>query len=136
MDLLRQLRPKLWFAGHMHVKFEAEVIHGASAPVRTQDLIANPDEIQISMDDDDEGESSIDPKAVQINQDEILIEDEEAAVNLMVQPPPERPTMQGAIATHFIALDKCLPRRDFLEASLTWMFFYTRVVYLQPMSDY
>ena len=28
MMLLKRLKPKWWFAGHMHVRFEAEVKHG------------------------------------------------------------------------------------------------------------
>jgi len=109
MDLLQQLKPKFWFSGHMHTKFEAEVIHEALTSGCTQDLTASPHDI----------ESGVDPKISQVNQRAILTEDEGAAVDSVVQPPSKQSTTQGAIATRFLALDKCLPNREFLEVSTT-----------------
>jgi lariat debranching enzyme len=88
----------------------------------------NPDEIAI---DDEDGEESSTQESISTdtpstsvmlsvggegtevvrNAEEIVLEDEE----LDVAPPPIPPP-QPAV-TKFLALDKCLPRRQFLEAS-------------------
>ncbi|EKM50346.1 uncharacterized protein PHACADRAFT_264976 [Phanerochaete carnosa HHB-10118-sp] len=145
MGLLRQLRPHWWFAAHLHARFEAFVRHVPSdnPPEQSPELtkVENPDEITI---DDDEFDTSIpmpssvaslavstpvlpsDPPAastpapVPTNPDEITLDDEEADVAV---PPP--PLSQSPFAeptenppgheTRFLALDKCLPRRQFLE---------------------
>jgi lariat debranching enzyme len=137
MGLLRNLQPTWWFAAHLHTRFEARVRHdpsphepepeepssstsfGPPPPPRAGN---NPDEITIS--DDVEGQGELDakdsagpactvPNALSIaiapqNPDEITLEDEIETV----EPPPPPPR-----ETKFLALDKCLPRRQFLEAS-------------------
>ena len=67
----------------------------------------NPDEITIGDEDDDFDvpQSTTAPQ----NPDEIVLEDETETV----APPPPAPR-----ETKFLALDKCLPRRQFLEAGL------------------
>jgi lariat debranching enzyme len=95
MDLLRNLRPDWWFSAHLHVRFVAEVVHDSPSSV------ANPDEINIE--DDDEA-----PAKPLVNPDEITLDDEEEQVAPL--PPPR-------LKTRFLALDKCLPRRQFLEVS-------------------
>ncbi|KAG8895730.1 hypothetical protein FRC00_006983 [Tulasnella sp. 408] len=61
LEVLNKVRPSQWFAGHMHVKFEATVKHEGPATVTTTGI------------------------------------------------PP------GARETKFLALDQCLPNRDYLE---------------------
>lgn len=103
MGLLRTLKPEWWFAAHLHTRYEARVIHeGQSEPQRIQ----NPDEISI---EDDEFERNLQPPYAEnsfLNPDEITLSDEEAIVETPPPPPSE---------TKFLALDKCLPRRQFLE---------------------
>ncbi|KAI6116135.1 lariat debranching enzyme, C-terminal domain-containing protein [Pisolithus sp. B1] len=81
MGLLMTLKPEWWFAAHLHVKFEGVFRHeSGTGPGEATQKEANPDEIEIDFDDDE------DPSTI-INRSE----------------------------TRFLALDKCLPRRDFLE---------------------
>jgi lariat debranching enzyme len=144
MGLLKTLRPDWWFSAHLHVRFEATVVHSdgpsttASGSTSSSGVDAataakgqNPDEIII--DDDDEELAEVKaavgtvqspavadvtelPAAVQRNPDEITLDDEEEDV---VAPPPPLPRLpQGKPnQTKFLALDKCLPRRQFMEVS-------------------
>lgn len=124
MGLLRNLQPTWWFAAHLHTRFEASVRHdqprlpGPKQPSSgPQPQVGNPDEITI---DDDEAQAGFDAPssgavtvqtslAASQNPDEITLEDEIETVEPPPAPPPE---------TKFLALDKCLPRRQFLEASV------------------
>lgn len=89
MSLLHTLQPSWWFSAHMHVRFEAEVAHGPLAETRAD----NPDEIQIEDDDED--------------------------FQVQVEPAPSAPPSTTLAPlrplTKFIALDKCIPGRKFLE---------------------
>ena len=81
-------------------------------------VLANPDEIVISDEDVDESNiatevalmSDVRPTASQ-NPDEITLVDEEELVEPLAVPRSVVPQSE----TKFIALDKCLPRRAFLE---------------------
>jgi lariat debranching enzyme len=133
MGLLRNLQPTWWFAAHLHTRFEARVRHDPAPETTTSPSSRsgpppradNPDEITI--DDDTTVEDSrldapsgsamvpkvaesIAPPTVQ-NPDEITLDDEIEAVE--PPPPPPPPPRE----TKFLALDKCLPHRQFLEAS-------------------
>lgn len=62
LEVLKKVRPSWWFSGHMHVKFEAMFKHEDQVAVTTGASSssavvkeANPDEIQIDFDDDDQG---------------------------------------------------------------------------------
>ncbi|KAI5119537.1 hypothetical protein M0805_002559 [Coniferiporia weirii] len=123
MQLLQELKPQWWFAAHLHCRFEATVVHGSPREAQEPTKVDNPDEIVID-DFDDAGPSEGDKEtggslaepvgsaavdrapAPETNPDEILLEDEMEDV---VQPPPVQST------TKFLALDKCLPRRHYLE---------------------
>ncbi|KZV70064.1 Metallophos-domain-containing protein [Peniophora sp. CONT] len=125
MEVLHNLKPQWWFSAHLHVRFEAEVLHGPALPpqsVPSPAPVANPDEIAI--DDLDIEESDEPPKAddsattvpannanmaAPLNPDEIALDDEEEDVASPPAPPPP------PSRTRFLALDKCLPKREFLE---------------------
>ena len=127
MHLLRTLKPAWWFAAHLHVRFEALFTHDAGSSLNngpTPAAVHNPDEIVIEDIDEPDAAPSTEAVAVEkdasgpvsqsaprINPDEILLDDEEEQVAPPPPPPPSRSE------TKFLSLDKCLPRRQFLEAS-------------------
>ncbi|KAH0579198.1 hypothetical protein H2248_003350 [Termitomyces sp. 'cryptogamus'] len=106
MGLLKTLKPKRWFAAHLHTRFEATVPHddtrrlGDNETEAEASAVINPDEIMI------ENEDVMDKDILKNNPDEIALSDEEQHVQPL---PPVAPV------TKFLALDKCLPRRRFLE---------------------
>ncbi|KAI0255194.1 lariat debranching enzyme, C-terminal domain-containing protein [Lactifluus subvellereus] len=113
MNLLRNLKPAWWFAAHLHTRFEACVRHDPSEPPSLEQpppVAPNPDEIAIPDEDDgfDALSGSTAPRvsAAPQNPDEITLDDEIETVAPPALPPRE---------TRFLALDKCLPRRQFLE---------------------
>ncbi|KAI0328071.1 DBR1-domain-containing protein [Cubamyces sp. BRFM 1775] len=126
MSLMRNLQPAWWFSAHLHCRFEATVVHGEdqeggmpdSTPVCSAEK-TNPDEINIDDEEDDAGGPVADsdagqkrpekPATAALNPDEITLDDEEDEVE--APPPPPPPSKK----TQFLALDKCLPRRRFLE---------------------
>jgi len=125
MGLLRTLKPNWWFSAHLHVRYEATVVHDGRQPGSGQESqapavepVQNPDEIMI--DDDDIENDKTPAEAIPAagppdtvgpprNADEIVLSDEEEDV--VIPPPPLPPPS----VTKFLALDKCLPKRDFLE---------------------
>ncbi|KAG8852053.1 hypothetical protein FRB96_008971 [Tulasnella sp. 330] len=135
MEILKKIRPRHWFAAHLHVKFEAEYVHAAASSgpdgnsaTATSAVAPNPDEIQISMDDDEEDEAPLAKTevagtvdAVPLNSDEIVLDDEEDDVQVTSVPAggdggsKAQPGASDVRSTRFLALDKCLPRRSYLE---------------------
>ncbi|KAF9529908.1 lariat debranching enzyme, C-terminal domain-containing protein [Crepidotus variabilis] len=121
MGLLRTLRPEWWCSAHLHVKFEGVVRH-IEEPTETiaPPAIKNPDEIEIDDEDFDVPLAGTKPAA---NPDEIKIDDEEedpVPTPLVPEPAseaevPTPPPHPGFVKTKFLALDKCLPKRQFLE---------------------
>ncbi|EGG04686.1 uncharacterized protein MELLADRAFT_37239, partial [Melampsora larici-populina 98AG31] len=92
MEILQTIKPSYWFSAHLHVKFAALVRHGqqpaslSQAPNSGRQHHTNPDELEIDVDDSDT---------------EVV----DGALETKTQIP----------MTRFLALDKCMPRKDFLQ---------------------
>ncbi len=69
----------------------------------------NPDEINIEDDEQQDTDTAEDARGPSRNADEIVLDDEETEVE--APPPPPAPPSE----TKFLALDKCLPKRQFFE---------------------
>ncbi|KAH9812754.1 lariat debranching enzyme, C-terminal domain-containing protein [Melampsora americana] len=107
MEILQTIKPSYWFSAHLHVKFAALMRHGQPPASLSQThniesrCPTNPEELEIDVDDSDtEGvDGALDTKT-QIpisNPDQISIVD------------------KLVMMTRFLALDKCMPRKDFLQ---------------------
>ena len=102
-QLLHALKPRYWFSAHLHVRFEATVRHAAATAKKRrrseepdeQVAAINPDEIELEMSSSDDGTSSdAEALALEAYRKQALADMEE---------------------TSFLALDKCLPNRKWLE---------------------
>jgi lariat debranching enzyme len=123
--LIDWLRPAYWFSAHMHVKYpavktfesktkevpEAETVIEPSGPV----VIKNEEEIDLDLDDDlspDPPKPSDEKPSVSKDIRSLLPESFQAP-----KPPESLPYPKGIAntSTKFLALDKLLPNRDFLQ---------------------
>ena len=130
MGLLKNLMPRWWFSAHLHVRFDAVVAHKAAeaeSALQHPSSSQNPDEIVISPEDNETGlqpdeqapSTSLISSAVGAetssaavhgnNPDEIVLDEEEEQVVAAL------PLSAPHAETKFLALDKCLPKRQFLE---------------------
>jgi lariat debranching enzyme len=90
--LLKKLKPSYWFSAHMHTKFEATVYHG-------QPINQNPDQILIEDSDMENSDENSQQKGENSNK----------------RKRSNSPKLDEPLITKFLALDKCLPNRKFLE---------------------
>lgn len=84
-ELLRQLKPRWWLSAHLHVKFEAEIKHISKRPIKKND-----DELELQLSSDEDEKDDRKEKG-------------------------DGDVLQSEQTTNFLALDKCLPRRKWLE---------------------
>jgi len=107
MGLLRALQPEWWFSAHLHVRFEASVRHGEQVSLHNSSAAGqNPDEI--AMDDEFLGDEE-NPTREPVADNRVDLPGENAE--------NQTPSLPAPKVTKFLALDKCLPRRNFLEVS-------------------
>ena len=143
-SLLYKLKPRYWFSGHLHVKFAAVVYHGLGQAAAGQEgvkredssppKVVNPDAIDLDdMSDTEPTTTAVgpatDPPQKYSDEIELDMNDEDVAATDLsepqpkrlrsitpapIQPSPPNPTTNAA-TTYFLALDKCLPKRSFLQ---------------------
>jgi lariat debranching enzyme len=142
--VMDRLRPPYWFSAHMHIKFPAlkkysidpvpeEKAPEASAPA-PQAAEANPDEIDLDMDDEDDEQRTTtanEPKqTTEADKESTSTGNNGVSDELRAQLPasfarpeprpkrtPGQPVPPGISnkEVRFLALDKCLPGRHFLQ---------------------
>lgn len=141
--VMDRLRPAYWFSAHLHCKYTA--IKTYSAPTATDqhvntgpvamasgvedcnstEKIANPDEIDLDVDDDDAANQSVDSTSQPAATNSSAVSDElraqlpasfsQAKPQAKLEPgQPVPPTIKNT-QTRFLALDKCLPGRKFIQ---------------------
>ncbi|KAK9446782.1 lariat debranching enzyme, C-terminal domain-containing protein [Limtongia smithiae] len=108
MALLKKIKPRWWLSAHLHVRFPGVVRH-EEGEVRTEEVkaeggekVENSDEIVLDDMDFDTDEVAS-PAAPPVASDPVP-----SATAAITEP-------HGFAETRFLALDKCLPRRQFLE---------------------
>ncbi|KAG8898672.1 hypothetical protein FRC01_010818, partial [Tulasnella sp. 417] len=103
LEVLKTLRPSWWFSGHMHTRFEAAFRHGGSATTTEASsggMVA--------------GETTRDG----IEMDPVDVKEDgkpRQKLGSAHQTRSDDHVRSGASQTKFLALDKCLPDRDYLE---------------------
>ncbi|KAK4122775.1 DBR1-domain-containing protein [Parathielavia appendiculata] len=137
--VLNRLRPRFWFSAHLHCKFAAikefepsklaqgsqETAQPVPEAAPEQSPAVNPDEIDLGLDEDGNGEVAVEPAP-----EEEPAEETPTTESLRAQLPasfakpaqvtrqiPGQPVPPGInnTTTRFLALDKCLPGRKFLQ---------------------
>ncbi|ODQ66072.1 hypothetical protein NADFUDRAFT_46612 [Nadsonia fulvescens var. elongata DSM 6958] len=163
-DLLMEMKPKYWFSGHLHVRFDATISHECPASTTnafhytkennnkineneivldinsceekcktskvnsneidldidsdnndTPVIISNSNEIDLTLAFDSEDSKPVASGLTNKNEIDLDISDSDEESN--VTPTQSIVELRNkSTGTRFLALDKCLPRRKFLEA--------------------
>ncbi|KAK8923323.1 Lariat debranching enzyme [Metarhizium anisopliae BRIP 53293] len=136
--VMDRLRPPYWFSAHMHIKFPALKKYTDAAPVAPSANVngdeaavpeggANPDEIDLDV-EDDENKSTEKPAAGAEDSESKATNQVSAELRAQLpasfaKPPPRDNRTPGQPVppgiknreVRFLALDKCLPGRHFLQ---------------------
>lgn len=123
--LIHYLRPRNWYSGHLHVKFEAiikkdlgkindnelELNMDDDEEEEEEEMVKNKQEISLDMDDDDSGMDS----NIQVGFEETFhfVQSGGSNKKLKTELTPKRGLCEHD--TKFLALDKCGNKRNFLE---------------------
>jgi lariat debranching enzyme len=97
--LLKKLRPKYWFSAHLHVKFAAFVEHDAEQTDDEGEIVLD-DSLDEEKREKSPGKRTVSPSTM----------DSESKRRRQ-----DTSTSTENSTTRFLALDKCLPHRDFLQ---------------------
>lgn len=132
-QLLRDLKPKWWLAAHLHVKYEATVEHkkrklgekinvnktsirsASSDEDRNEKQLKHQTNINSNEIDLDISDDEVPQKISSINTNEIDLDLSDDENTTVPKKEIQNDTSEEPKTTHFLALDKCLPRRKHLE---------------------
>jgi len=108
--LLKKLRPKYWFSAHLHVKFAAFVDHSVAEAEDEGEIVLEDSEQETSQTErKSPGKRVVSPSA---EDSEAKRRRQEGESDVGVGGGSGGAEIQ---TTRFLALDKCLPHRDFLQ---------------------
>lgn len=107
---LERLTPPHWFSLHLHVKFTAQFEKTVSVEDNGNRMsLSNSDEISLDMDSNETREDT----DADSNKIELDMDGDNGEIQLDMEDKPKK-FRKLTRTTSFLALDKCLPRREFL----------------------